>query len=288
MYFPYSQRSTVLETFTSGDLTTNILGVLEGTGWTKTTDGIYTYLACTSPQGLNSRVKIWDGTYWWGTPVTYFQFGLSGQGATYAVWKTSRTYQIHANQCQFFLSSPGLCYDIRGSVVCGGIPFVPSTSELSEVFWSCGDAGGSPFNYGETFRRSLLNSSYDSRPSGLILRDAYYGSSYCAGNGSGSLKLETLTSPGEINYNPVAQLANAIYYDDTPIYIPGLLAWGLTNSDTHKIRGILWDACVGTGPDVMDRIVMIDANTWINFTDEQYFGSLYLLMPTAGSGNYAY
>lgn len=283
MYIPYSQKSTQMLTFT-GNLFNNTVSFLESCGWIKTTSGIYTYLSCTSPQGFTSKVRLQNDSGWFGNYVK-FTFGAVSQGNTYLVNSAEQTYQIIGNQCQFFLSRPGISTSSAGSVVCGGVPFVPPSTTPGEYWWACGDSTNIYGFPGASFRYSLLLNSFKGGSTSLY-REAYSDDKHCIGSGLGTLRLETFTGAGEIEYQ--GNIANTIYFNDASIYIPAILAWGETVNSTPKIRGIIWDAMVGTAPATLDSIMTYNGSSWINFTDEYYYGSLYLLMPTPSSGNYTY
>lgn len=284
MYFPYSQRSPQMLTFT-GNLMANVVGFLEGCGWVKSISGNYTYLSCTSPQGITSKVRIWYDSSWQGNFVK-FTFGNTSQGYTYIIASSEKTYQIIGNQCQFFLSVPGVSAHQMGTTVCGGVPYVPPANVLEECWWSTGDSTNIYGFPGDSFRFGLLTSSFKSG-SYSYSREAYYDGHLTQGSGVGGLRLETFTSASSIFYS--AQNAPSVYLNDTPIYIPSLLAWGSTLMGTPKVRGLIWDSLISTKSEVMDTIMIYDGNSWINFTDEFYFGGLYLLMPiNATGGNYTY
>lgn len=292
MYFPYSQQSPEHFVFSSGDLLTNIVGALESLGWSPSVDDGITTMSCASPQDMNTQLDLWKEN-WGGRPQVKFRFGVAHPGRIWALADEGRVYQMVANQCQLFLSSPGVLYDFRGSVVCGGVPFVFPNFTPAEWWWACGDFMGDLGGFAaSSFRYSLLTNAFRSPGLFAAPREAYFPSNYCTGGGRGCLYLETFTGAGELDYQGTR--ANTIYLDGSPIYIPALLAWGATNESVPGIRAIIWDAMVGTGPAQMDATMTYDGSTWINFTHEQYFGSLYLLMnpgtppsPVA-SGTYTY
>jgi hypothetical protein len=227
------------------------------------------------------------------------QFGNTNQGRIWAIsnWNQSLTYQIHANKCQFFISRPQVEADIYGSVVCGGVPFLPPTYNTEECWWSSGDWIGNPFAYGLTPRRALLNKSfkYTGQVNDYPKGDGFYAGFYS----TTPTLIETLTSAGEIDYTTFTTLANATLLDSTEMHYPALAVWGIDNTLLSKVRGVLWDALVSSGPNVMDtirvfnripgddEIMTFNGSRWINFTNDYYFGSLWLLMPYP-SGNYTY
>jgi hypothetical protein len=290
MYIPHTPNGNVLFTFT-GSVFENVRDTLKSKGWEEV-DGAapYTWLKATSPQGMISKLRMRQYVHnsYFGL-CTEFSFGENHQGASYYVKETGGNFQIVANCCQFFMSTIGVESSVWGSNFSGGIPFVPPLSiPYGEVWWASGDGIENVFYYGLTFRKSLLHKSYESGAIDLITRDAYFNEMYCGGFNVGSPRIETLVCAGEIDYIALDQLANATYLSDKGIYLPALISWGDTNTSQHKVRGILWDAMVCTAPAVLDSILMYDAQNWINFTHEFYYGSLYLLLPELGTGNYTY
>ena len=297
MYIPHTPNGNILFTFTGG-VFENVRDTLLSKGWVSVSGSSpYTWLECTSPQGLVSRLRMrsYIDSYW-GSLVE-FSFGKAYQGMSYVVKETDGSFQIVANCCQFFLSTVGVESSRDGSNFSCGIPFVPPLSiPYGECWWASGDGIKSVFYYGLTFRKSLLHKSYEAGTIDLLSRDAYFNSMYCGGFNIGSPRIETLVCAYSIDYSPIEQLANATYlshkayplYLRKGIYLPALVSWGDTNLGQHKVRGVLWDAMVCTAPAVLDSVLMYDAQNWINFTHEFYYGSLYLLLPELGTGNYTY
>jgi len=288
MYIPHTPNGPKIYTF-NGGIFENVRDTLKAVGWEQVAgDEPYTWLKATSPQGIWTKLRMRQVNLGYYGLNTEFTFGNASQGATYYVRELTGNFQIVANCCQFFMSTVGVEADLKGSTISGGIPFIPPSSlPYGECWWSTGDGILSPFYASSTFRQALLNKVFQAGTY-LVGRDAFFNGVYCGGYDTGSPRLETFVCAGGIDYTSFDQLANINYLDDSPIYLPALISWGDTSVEQHKVRGLLWDAMVGTIPAVLDSQIMYDTQNWINFTHEYYYGSLYLLLPSIGFSNYSY
>ena len=86
--------------------------------------------------------------------------------------------------------------------------------------------------------------------------------------------------------------SHVAYWDETPFNQDPLLAWGQSLTTAPRIRGEVWDATIKSLPAAMDLTLSFDGYDWINYTDNFFFGALYLITGAGVQGsqpsNYAY
>lgn len=291
-----------------------IAAALASAGWTSAAiSGGYTFTG-SSPQGLSVGVSIWDpGT---GSQVRV-KFGAAGVERRLKV-ATGYTYQIVCNPCQLFVSRPGVASDVNGSVVCGGVPRVASTmcsgssvaESATETWWASGDYYGSPFFFAANPRLQLLQyndeGNHTSAPGGPRMGEAMWNGNYCApwsgGSSDGTPEIVTITATEQIDLGgaPGGVNSPALWYGDDPLVYDPLICWGTSLTDAPMIRGQIWDAVIVSKSHAMDAdqtaedaltVSPYDGRTWINFTDQYLWGSLWLMLPGttgSGGGNYIY
>jgi hypothetical protein len=281
---------------------------LVAAGWTATAvTGGWSFLGV-SPQGLSVKVKIWDPGG--SDPIVNFQFSsASATGIERRVLVgTGFEFQIVANPCQFFLSRPGLAGLPSGSVVCGGVPWVPESAcggstaaeAAEEAWWAMSDFYGSPFFPAHTLRTMLLHYTTFHGMGEAVWNGVFAQSATALGSfGQGVPEIVAITYPGDIDGGSFNQYETRWYPDTALVYEP-LIAWGDTLSAAPVVRGQLWDAVVLSKDYPMDSTYAAelagppyDARSWINFTDSYFWGSLWLIRGGGGGGtpekiNYIY
>ena len=230
-----------------------------------------------------------------------FKFGNFQQGYEHPIkCNGDWTYQAIIGQCQVFISVVGIATAAGGTNFCGGTPCLPLPSMpyahgIEECWWAMGD-GYSPnqFISLKSLRTSFTDNSIFGTNFGTA--EAQYQSDACLrtgiGENVGTPQILGITGPSFVNFlEYLHQTRSHTYlYDNSGITYPAIVAWGNTQLAIPKLRGVLWDAFVYSKPEIMDTIMIIDGNGWMNYTHEFYYGSVYLLIG-AGSlatSNYAY
>lgn len=321
---------------TRADLVNGIQAALLATGWTldSTVTGGYV-LKGTSPQSLWVKLKVWDnGLSSGGVQQASLQFSSpSGTGLERPLAVASGyTYSVWSNCCSAFISRPSIRWDIRGSVVAGGVPYLFSgdLGTVSEVWYSFADAYGSAVSYGSTPRIRLLqfkNLTHNTPDAGSFtdggyFNEAQWGTHYCesyqahydsTGNQvwAGVPEILTLQESDDcerLTYDNQTLLDKALITtgivaeidSDVAIRYDPLLAWGTTITDRAAIRGQVYDSIVTSHPrygdagDVAEPVITLPYTStyhWRNFTDQYYWGALWLLEPVIGGarpGNVAF
>lgn len=214
-------------------------------------------------------------------------------------------YQVIANPCQFFLSRPGVRADVDGSAVCGGVPFVTTDpcpemndgSVVDEIWWSMGDGRYNPFFWSSNPRGNLLTTEYNPAPPSLGTRaceGCLNGNYVTTPSGIGAPRILCLTGPSDIDQLEfLGQTFSSVrYWDDSSVDQEPLLAWGEGADSAPRIRGQAWDAVIRSTPADMDTLATFDEHEWINYTDNFFYGALYLITgggPDApGESDYTY
>lgn len=287
---------------TGAQLVDEISTTLQNCGWVATlvTDGYQ--LLGQSPQGMQIYLYVRNLGHKFGaffpTEVT-LQFkttdlSISGEEHELLI-DSSWTYQIIASRCQFFICALGVLYDVSGSSVCGGIPWIPfavgTCSDQvivdglpTQAFWCMGDHndGGSP-------RRFLIEGGSIFGPHAMTGCEGLWGTDYCAGgNAIGSVRIPTLTTAPLI-FGALNQPSPIIYHDDSFITIEPMLIWGTDNTTLPFVRGQIFDAMITSKQFDMDTSRLVDGVTMINFTHQYLYGALHLIgAPPGTAGNYAF
>lgn len=269
----------------------------------------------TSPQGLIVDLSVTDPGS--GTQVN-LQFSSAGGTGIDRPLRVGAgfLYQVVANPCQLFISRPGLNGDVNGSVVCGGVPWVPSVTcegstvseAASEAWWASSDAWD-PFAFAATPRTTLLqyhaNHDYGSNINGGKGEAVWNGSHCVADREVGMPEIVTVASTEDIDQNYVFHDAQSptLWYPDQPFLYEPVIAWGTTKTDQPVIRGQIWDAVISSKGYPMDAdqkteplltVPTYDEFGWINYTHNYFWGSLWLIIgepgiPAGGANqNYIY
>lgn len=318
-------KRVIFNVNTRADLVNGIQAALLATGWTldSTVTGGY-ILKGTSPQSLWVKLKVWDdGLTSGGVQQASLQFsGASGTGLERRLAVASGySYSVWSNCCSAFISRPGVRWDIRGSAVMGGVPYLFSSDlgTVSEVWYSFADAYGTAASYGATPRIRLLqfNDLTHNTPDpgsytdGGYYNEAQWDANYCqsyqayydsTGNHvwAGVPEILTLQESDDcerLGYDDQTLLDKKlistgssieIISDAALVYDP-LLAWGTTTATRAVIRGQVWDSIVTSHgrycdqDDSAEPVITVGPGStyhWRNFTDQYYWGALWLLEPT--------
>lgn len=269
-----------------------------------------------SPQGLSVKVKVWDhGQTALGQPQVSVQFSSASATGTERRLRVGAGYvfQAVANPCQFFLSRPSLAQHVDGSVVCGGVPWVPESAcegstaaeAATEAWWAMGDCYESPFFTAGTPRVSLMQYAGPNRYSGNgsqygIMGEAVWNGVYTPTvhntgiHGEGVPTIVAITHPSDIdNFGGVFNPFECRWYGEGSVIYEPLVAWGETIPDAPTVRGQIWDAIVASRDYPMDvdetaiaelQRSPYDERSWINFTDRQFWGSLWLIRGGPATG----
>ncbi len=219
---------------------------------------------------------------------------------------TGRRFRVVANRCQFFCYVQGTAADARGSVVCGGVPWVPpqtacagqiTASPSDEAFWLSGDAGLAVQSTPRTVivrrdhvtQESEFNTGVINDAGGFGSSDAVFnGSTATGGNATGEFRVVSMTPSN--TYPDVisaaggtgALVSRVAWHGNAGMQLEPLIAWGPTSSDPPEIRGQLWDAWIitrQTAAAAADVVKEFDSAKWLAFTDRHKFGTLWLRVP---------
>lgn len=237
---------------------------------------------------------------------------IAAAGYTYSVW---------SNSCSVFISRPGVRHDYYGSVVVGGVPYVftDDLPGVTEAWYSFGDNYGTIFVEGGTPRVRLLqfnnltNNSVDSTMFAGRYNEAMWNGSYCQtsqayGDATGNTNMWAGV-PEILTLQEADDCERASYDDQTlldkklvvlggipsilsnmaELYDP-LVAWGTTITTRAVIRGQVYDSIVtsrsiyGDMNESAEPVISLPPTAtyhWRNFTDQYYWGALWLLEPMA-------
>lgn len=285
-----------------GDIITEVSTVLQACGWVATvvTDGIR--LQGQSPQGLQIFLYIRDLGHKFGTffpPQITFNFQTIDGTITgidhELVFDATYTYQIVACICQIFISVKGVLKDVSGSVICGGIPWIPFTvgpcsNEIivtdlpDQSFWAMGDSGDafSP-------RVHLITGLSPFGPFDMKGSEALWGTDYCAeSNPIGSPRILALTVAPLI-FSAFNFPSHIRYFNGDIITYEPILVWGTHNDDLPCVRGQVFNSLITSVPFDMDTTRMVEGIPMINFTHQYLYGALHLITTPfqSSGGNYA-
>jgi hypothetical protein len=293
--------------------------ILTAAGWTvdAALSNGYMY-AIESPQGLTAKVRIQDTGR--TIPVTdpdlgcidfqFLSYDETHEGAVHDIgYGPGRTFQVHANQCQVFISRPSVNNDIGGSVA-GGIPHVTLDALADQV-------GACAFDQGElrTTQAWWSQSDYYSFSSTYAnFRNGYKAANYSALHNSDLMDTQTKSHSGfeALRLIPVAWTYNVDldfgtpspirwYGNDEPLILDPLIGWGRSTPFVNPVylRGQLWDAVIVSVDNPLEDVRTIDDLDWVNYSHASdtthgagtFFASLYLRtgIPAASDpSNYAY
>jgi hypothetical protein len=250
-----------------------------------------------SPQGYGVKLHVLDS----GSGYLTWQLKTLTGGGTDGIvhrlaFSTAYTYQMVLCPCGFFVSRPGVTFDVNGSAVCGGALYAPASCGLAtaigtitELWWSMGDWGGSPFFAAECPRQNLDTG-------GGVVGPVYSqcgnlnGTLNASGNPSshiGTPRILVLASPDTWAFGTV----DPEWFDGSDLLYEAFVAWGATVDAQIQIRGQIFNAAIRSFPTAMDVTRKWDGYAWVNYTDNYGVGSLWLITGTATGGsicNYAY
>jgi len=263
---------------TKADLIAAFRDAFISVGWTSSSISGGYQLIGASPEGYTVRLKLTDG----GGNAVNFQLvsdvGTGSVGVTHSVtWNSAYTWQLQVHPCGWFLSRPNLASAPSGTACCGGIPFVGTPPRqdpisLTEVYWSMGDYYGSPFFFGYNPRACLdIGAGSGARTCGIWAGVVVTGDRNKIG------------TPQILRYSSSAGDAGSYGGDSSPLWFggsdilyPAFIAWGDTIDDPIRIRGQVYNAAVRSSSNPMELKRQWDNIVWSNYTDEYFFGSLFL------------
>lgn len=228
--------------------------------------------------------------------------------------KADRRFRVVANRCQFFVYVEGAAADPWGSVVAGGIPWVPSSEvcgdevpavPANEVFWSSQDGGLSVNTTPRTsivkeghystwyddmdphqYSKTIFDANGWNRSDGSFNGQTTLGSQVEANDDEGQFRMISLAPPDHwdfvINAFDGKALVNSMLWAgaERTMKLEPLIAWGPANDAEPRIRGQLYDAWIITGQVPMDTVRRFDGNYWLAFSNLVKFGTLWLLVPS--------
>ena len=267
-------------TDTPAGLIAAIVEVLESVGWTAT--GQAGQLLGVSPQGYTVYVKIWDDSTNLGYPSVSIQLSSTSSAAVgyehYVAVGTGFPWQMCAHPCGFALSRMDLNANQHGTNVFAGIPRVPDKCGFGpqrEIWFSFGDGGRNAFFSTGTPRTNLdIGTLFDfgSNQTGCI-----NGVVYPLGGGANWSQPQIVRQSSEAA-DGAPQDSHPLWYNGADLFYPSLIAWGDAPSAVDvKIRGQVYNACNRSGSVARDITRYWDSMGWISFTDNYFFGTLWLV-----------
>jgi hypothetical protein len=201
---------------------------------------------------------------------------------------SGRRFQVVANRCQFFTLVPGTVNDNFGSVVTGGIPWVPEPSlcggevpaaPVDEAFWSNSDYNGS------LTMRKLIAGFQTSAFGFYTNADTVFNGTVVSGavGEPGNFRQVSMTPPTDY-VNALASgeqiTSEPIFVDERPMKMEPFVGWGpIDNTHNPQIFGQLYDAWTLGKPAAMDQVKRFDGDYWLGFTNNALFGGLWLKVP---------
>ena len=223
--------------------------------------------------------------------------------------KAGRKFRVVANRCQFFCYVPGLASDALGSVLCGGVPFVPPSTEcggevpvlpIDEIWWASCDQGAAE----KTTPRVVVAGQIHVAPApdgaGEIPNTKSYSdaggwnnSEGCVNgvinDGSanhGAFRLLSLTPPNHYDFlgselaTSTALVSSILIVGEKALRVEPMIAWATHDpGDDPLIQAQLYDAWIETQPYDEDAVVNFSSKQWLCFTNQFKFGTLQLLVP---------
>lgn len=290
----------IYQTFDGSSKASIIAGIkaaLVAANWTATAIAGGWKLTATSSQGLTVDCSVWDAGY--GTQVPVQFSSSSNTGYEHRIEKvTGRTYQIVCSPPQMWVSCPGLRGSPIGSVVCGGIPFVPNITggasacgdigtggdAVTELWWSMGDCYGSPFFWASTPRSNLnVHTTAGDLEVHYPQELCFNGTLYDGGSLSNGSHVRIATFAH--SYLSTGTGDHIQKWDGSPLIVDPLLCVEST------FYGAIWDARTVTLAKPADDTTRVFGSSelpaefnWINFTDSYFWGSLYLIKGEGASG----
>jgi len=252
-----------------------LTNALVSVGWTATAITGGYRLQTISPQAYTVKCDIWD-------PVNQNFINIMLHGSVngythFLIWDSSLTYQIVCHPCGFAISRPGVQQDANGSTVFAGIPQTPfncgegGKQVVTEVFFSFGDMMLNPFVTATNPRRNLDkgNNAFNRTQTGVINGVLY------PGNGPAFSNLDDWAAPMILRKSS----QHPLWYGEFDFMYPALVAWGdgFGADKDIKVRGQIYNAICRSGQYAMDTIKKWDGFQWINYTDQYFYGSLWLI-----------
>ncbi len=258
-------------------------------GWTFDSDITRGHrLLLTSPQLIPAYLDVyWTPSPGLGrNPVNLRWNSSTGSGAVgfeqRLDFQDGREFQIVANPAGYFISRPGIVYDLAGSNCCGGIPWVDGGcgfghDAVSEIWFQFSDMlnGLGDVSFHWLTPRAGIDLGAAS-PLGGFRGDGqqgnYNGTITAGSNDIGSPQILRLSSAAAGNSS-----SHPVWYDGKPVLYPAHVAWGNSTSAGTRIRGQIYDAMLRSKPYDLDVTEDWDDRSWINFTADYYYGSLWLM-----------
>jgi hypothetical protein len=288
--------SAINSTGSSGAFALKLISAFTAGGWTvhATITGGKT-LSGVSPQGYTVYCDVWASD---ASTVSVMLRSAVGSGCSgYAHqlhWNSSYAWQVFTHPCGFFVSRPATGSTVDGSSCMGGIPMVAGScgiatalGSVSEVWFSFGDWGGSPF-----FPNRNPRSGIDvDESAGTILNITQTG----CWNGVMSV-VNAGTAPWDapeiLRFSPAALdgiNSRPLFYGEVPLDYPALIAWPASPGGPVMVRGQIYNAAVRSLTTARNASALSGGYAWISYTDSYYWGTLLVLSsPAASVGNIAY
>jgi hypothetical protein len=277
---------------TRAGLVAALVAALQSVGWTASAITGGSRMLGASPQGYRVYADIWDNG---GSVSIQLRSAVSGAvGAEHRLgFSAAYSWNIAAHPAGFAISRPDTSWDPSGSAVLAGIPRLPDTCGLAaaltitEVWFSFGDWYGNPFAAQENPRANI-----DIGAGGNFTHASgcFNGALYPGGLISNWSQVQIVRQSSEAADNDSTHSSHPYWFDGTDLLYPAMAAWGDGADQPVKIRGQVYNAAVRSSPAVRDAASRWDDIDWVNYTDEYYWGSLWLMTSNGGNAiaNVAY
>jgi hypothetical protein len=226
--------------------------------------------------------------------------GASKFDVTYA-------YQLVAFPCGFFFSRPGE----DTYAVCGGIPYSPYAAEIgpppappalcnmgdapppSEIWWFFAELDGTGGSENVKHPRQTLDQDYGATtegPGGAPVSCGCQSGVVTLGNNQlGDPQILRWSSTWNERFSGLSPIdSQPIWYNGDDFLYPAFIAWGHADDEPITIRGQLYNAVCRSGEYAADLVHSWDSYIWMCYTDEYFFGSLWVFLGGLGTGNWSW
>lgn len=300
---------------TAQALAGTVAGILRNAGWSPaaTLPNGYRLLGI-SPQQYSVLLEVTWQTVGIGPTNNAIGWQLKsavGSGAVgvldFSYFNNTYPYTLVASPCGLFFSRP----NIDDSAIVCGVPYDPygsigspqpsppnecnmGTQVATELWYMFGNLT----NIGGILTSSVVNPR---QSLGLDLGSAASGSKAyaqncaCAngvvivGNGQpGDPQIFQLSSTFDEGFSFPSGVSQPLWWSGADFLYPSFVGWGATLATPALVRGQLYNCANRTGKYALERQQSWDGFTWVNFTDEYFFGSLWPMISTSAVGNWSW
>lgn len=267
-------------------LVTAIINVLTSVHWVVTsaiTGG--SQLLGVSPQGLKVYCQVWDN----GTSISLKLLSFFGTIVGHEhrlAFDPSFRWHIAAHPCGFAIGRTDKSSDPAGTAVMAGIPRIPDDCGLSsagifEVWFSFGDWYGNVFAATGSPRTNLdIANGTPQNQTGCFNGTLY---PLTATSADWSQPQILRRSSGDLD-NVAGSSSHGTWFNGKDVLYSAMVGWGDLVGGSIVTRGQVYNAAVRSSPATRDMVDHWDTMDWVAYTDNYFWGTLWLLKSDAPSG----